>query len=45
MVSCPLIDDVGLQFLENGAPSLQVLTLPSHTKAFDQFINRMFYKV
>jgi F-box/leucine-rich repeat protein 2/20 len=33
MVSCPLIDDGGLQFLENGSPSLQVLTLPSsHTK-------------
>lgn len=32
MVSCPLIDDAGLQFLENGSPSLQVITLlSSHT--------------
>lgn len=30
MVSCPLVDDVGLQYLENGSPSLQVLVLPSH---------------
>ena len=25
MVSCPLIDDAGLQYLENGSPSLKVL--------------------
>lgn len=25
MVGCPLVDDVGLQFLENGCPLLQVI--------------------